>query len=291
MAVNRVAADFGIFAPITRENLEACKTDNAPHRICFTTTHKSSLRRSENGFVGRFTLPFFENIGPIFEEACGLELFRSRNSLKGHWRSIKSEEEYRKIELWIASQTNRVFIRDLLEHSIALDHNLRGVENGPEGYTLFGELESRAKEKHDEQAIEGLVSAFCKTIAELPFYRDAKLIAAVPPRPGKLYDLPSTLALRIANRMSLTNVTSDFVFGGSKGVVKKTHLGEKWAAWEHGALTFKSASTKRPSIILIDDKYQSGTSIHYVAARLRSSGAGPIYGLCAVKTWRDTDNT
>lgn len=46
----------------------------------------------------------------------------------------------------------------------------------------------------------------------------------------------------------------------------------------------------RHSVILIDDKYQSGTTINFVASILRGAGAGAIYGLCIVKTARDTDN-
>jgi len=48
--------------------------------------------------------------------------------------------------------------------------------------------------------------------------------------------------------------------------------------------------TDRPAVIVIDDKYQSGISIQFVASVLRAAGAGEIFGFCAVKTLRDTDN-
>jgi predicted amidophosphoribosyltransferase len=47
---------------------------------------------------------------------------------------------------------------------------------------------------------------------------------------------------------------------------------------------------KAPSVILIDDKYQSGMTIQFVASRLYDAGTAKVYGLCAVKTLRDMDN-
>ena len=44
-------------------------------------------------------------------------------------------------------------------------------------------------------------------------------------------------------------------------------------------------------IILIDDKYQSGITLQFVASRLLEKGASKVFELCAVKTWRDDDNT
>lgn len=44
-------------------------------------------------------------------------------------------------------------------------------------------------------------------------------------------------------------------------------------------------------VILFDDKYQSGMTLQFVASKLLEAGATDVYGLCAVKTWRDTDNT
>ena len=53
----------------------------------------------------------------------------------------------------------------------------------------------------------------------------------------------------------------------------------------------KKLSTRGESVILLDDKYQSGTTMHYVAMQMQAAGVdGPILGLVAVKTLRDDDN-
>ena len=175
--------------------------------------------------------------------------------------------------------------------SLALGINL---EEGPDGqaggHTRLGALEARAKVTPDEDAIGELVTEFVETLRVVPGYSDAKLIAAVPPRPGKKYDLPSQIAARVADELNLENLTPRFQFAAAKGTVKTARVDEKWAAWERAGLSFEPALKKRPSVVLVDDKYQSGISIQYVASVLRAAGAGHIYGLCVVKTRRDTDN-
>jgi hypothetical protein len=104
-------------------------------------------------------------------------------------------------------------------------------------------------------------------IKDLPFYRDAKSIAAVPPRPGKEFDLPSRLAEKIASTLGVSDLTSRFSFSGMKESIKSLSIDEKWAAWEAAGLTFSPKLEDKPSIILIDDKYQSGITLQFVASR------------------------
>jgi hypothetical protein len=281
--------DFGFHFPITREKFDAIRK-TSPRRICFASTHAHQPRRSpDNDSVGRLTLPFFNSVGPVFEDHCELKLFRSKYN-QGCWRSIRSDEEFDIIAAWAKAQGTRVLLRDCLDSSIALDINLIEVEGAPPRYTDLGALESLAKSAPDEEALAALTDAFCNAIRGLPLYRDAKLIAAVPPQPDKAYDLPQALVARIAAALSITDVTDRFEFAAAKGTVKNASVDQKWDEWAKSGLTFKPPLQNEPAVILVDDKYQSGTSINFVASRLRAAGAGDILGLCAVKTWRDTDN-
>lgn len=225
----------------------------------------------------------------MFLEALGVDLKQGKRH-GAEWRPIESMEEFERVKAWVQAQGTRVFLRDCLTSSIALDMNLIDAGGGPGGHTTLGAFESRAKTAPDEEALAALTDAFCAAIRDLPRYREAALIAAVPPRPGKTYDLPQTLAARIAAALSITDITSRFAFAAAKGTVETAAVEDKWAEWEKSGLTFAPPLTGRPAVILIDDKYQSGTSINFVASRLREAGAGDILGLCAVKTWRDTDN-
>lgn len=277
--------------PITRDKVFSILLDRHPRRICFHTTHAREPKRSKSPHsFGTFNVPFLETIGKVFQCQLGLELFPNKNR-RGYWRSIKTEDEFTRIGAWVKEQGTRVFLRDCLEMSLALGINIEtGPDGRPSGHTRLGALEARAKKTRDDEAIGELLGEFVRTIRELPYYRDARFIAAVPPRPGKVYDLPAELASRIAVELKLSDLTPEFNFGQPKLTVKDRLRDDKWDAWEKSCLTFVGRLSGCPSIILIDDKYQSGISIQFVASILRAAGAGEIYGLCAVKTWNDTDN-
>ena len=174
---------------------------------------------------------------------------------------------------WKQRQGTRIFLRDCLALSIALDQNF--VDNQGHQYTELGGLEARAKERLDEDAVSRLVNCYAAAIRDLPRYRDARLIAAVPPRPGKTYDLPTTLGDRIAGELGWEDVTSGFAFANPKNAIKVLELAQKWDAWEAAGLTLSPDLEGSPSVVLIDDKYQSGITLQFVASRL--------YAACGVE--------
>lgn len=280
-----------LYPPITRDRFDACRTDGRPRRICFSTTHAGEPKRgTSREFAGTLNVPFKDTVGRLLHQDLGIELYPNKNVPGAYWCYFREEDEFRKATDWVRRQGGRVFIRDCLNLSLALGLNIVQGENGLEGHTHLGSLEARAKVSFDEPAIAELTAAFAATIRVLPGYREAKLIAAVPPRQGKPYDLPSVLAARIATALSLSDVTSQFRSARPRSTVKTARVEDKWPAWEQSGLTFTPPLQGRPSVILIDDKYQSGISIQFVASVLRAAGAGEIFGLCAVKTLSDTDN-
>ena len=79
----------------------------------------------------------------------------------------------------------------------------------------------------------------------------------------------------------------------SKRHVARMFKNEKWDALAGVEFLTQdnTATLQGKSIILVDDKYQSGITLQFVASRLLEKGASKVFGLCAVKTWRDDDNT
>ena len=76
--------------------------------------------------------------------------------------------------------------------------------------------------------------------------------------------------------------------------IKEVEYAKKWAMWEETGLNFQktsSADVTHKSVLLIDDVYQSGTTMQFVAMKLQEAGAGEVYGLCLTKTLGDYDNT
>ena len=277
-------------AEITADMVAEAHDAEGPRRLSFTTTRANQPKRRQGSYVGTFHLPAGNCAETLFKEATGLQLWPDRTYPNERWRSIQSETEFELIAAWVRSQGTRVFLRNCLDLSVALDMNLAREDSGALDHTEIGALEYRAKSAPNNGALDALATHFCITINDLPFYRDVRAIAAVPGHPGKGYDLPTALADRISSTLAMKNLTPRFKFAHQKLSAKALPLAEKWRNWEQAGLSVVPELTNEPSVILIDDKYQSGSTLQFVASRLRAAGAGPIFGLCAVKTWRDTDN-
>ncbi len=270
----------------TRENVLALVEGEGVRRIHFPTSHGKALVRKEmRRGIGTFSLPFYDSVGEIFYADTELDLFRSNYNT--YWRCVEDDDEFNRIEGWIHRQGTRVFIRDYLDLSIALDLNY-DMKSGER--TELGRFEYEAKHAQDRHAIRELVKRMAAAIRDLPFYRDTPFIAAVPPAPGKAFDLPSILAACLAKALGRQDLTQHFRFVAPKEDIKNLRFDQKWDAWETTGLTFEPPHRQVESVILIDDKYQSGVTLQFVASRLYEAGARKVYGLCVVKTLRNTDN-
>lgn len=256
-----------------------------PRRRCFVD-HSGIQMNKKNG-TKTFSVKFKETIGPIYEGMTGYRLQYSPQ-YDNYWHFIDDDEQLAEIQGWERSQGSRIFLRDCLSLSLALGSNF--YDNRSYQRTELGEFEDRAKRQQDTGAINELAKRAIAAINELPFYRDADILTAVPPRPDKTFDLPSSIASLVAAGTKKSNITSNFNFEDTKVSVKGVALDDKWAAWEQVGLTIKGIDLTGKKVILIDDKYQSGTTIQFVGMVLQKHGATEVYGLSLVKTLRDTDN-
>lgn len=211
------------------------------------------------------------------------------DTLDGPYGPYKFLAEQSQIDAALAWQDKHrgfIFLRDNLDCSVALDFNLAA----PGVYTVLGQAEHNAKASQDEASIQQLCSSCSKAIATIPFFGTCDLICAVPPSPDKAWDLPSEIAKRLAIATGKTDITPQVGFRKNKQSVKALSLQDKWKALEAADFTV-SNEVKNKNVILIDDKYQSGTTAQFVACELFKAGAKEVHGLFCVKTWRDTDNT
>ncbi len=282
-----ILKDLFRMKPITKESVERARAKE-PKRICFATIQTSQPKKTPQlQFFGTINVPF----GDGFKRMFPFDLFpntHDRYHEDSYWRGIPSEEEFNEIEAWVKQQGSRVFLRDCLYASIALSHNFKDAQEGER--TEIGELEYRAKQHQDMGAVESLAEHCAQAIQDLTLYRDADLVCAVPSRPEKPFDLPSQVVSQLSGKVGKEDITGYFTFGAEKKSVKSESLDGKWDAWDEAQLTFNGVDITDKKIILIDDKYQSGTTIQYIAMKLQEAGAYQVYGLSMVKTMRDTDN-
>ena len=270
---------------ITKEAVDLARSKE-PKRICFATTHTTALLKYDHPkatVAGRFKVPFGEGFDKLFS----WDLYPDKNRASSCWRYTKSKEEFEAIKEWMEHQGGRLFLRDCLYASIAM--SLIFEVDTENTRTEIGAWAFQAKYRPHKVAIESLAEHCTNTINDFDLYKNADCVCAIPPTPGKGYDLPTEVVSIVSNALNKPNITQGFSFGGGKESARKTNIDDRWENWENAKLTFSGDLTGK-TIILIDDKYQSGITIQYVAMILQKAGARRVLGLCMVKTRGDTDN-
>lgn len=255
-----------------------------PRRICFTSTsHKDALRR-ETDYVGKFVLPFPDTIYPIFHSITKLDLFYS-DVYDNYWRSVRTEKEYQQIEEFITWAGDLVFLRDTLALSVALSSH----QNEDLSRTEIGELVYQAKYHDDGVAFPQLAELCVSACGKLPFYKDVKFFCAIPPSDNQEPNLPTYIVNYITKPHHLVDITGYAYWANPKRRLKELPLDEKWTTLEQADLRVNKDLTDT-TVILLDDLYQSGLTMQYVAMKLQEAGAKAIFGLTLVKSRRDSDN-
>ena len=254
-------------------------------RICFATTHKDALKRGEK-YVGIFRVPFGDGFKRLFPWRL-LSNARDKIHVDSYWCPANSEEEFEAIKEWKERQGGRLFLRDCLYASIAM--SLIFEDDTEKTRTEIGTWAYQAKYRPHKVAIESLAEHCTNIINDFDLYKNADCVCAIPSTPDKGYDLPTEVVSIVSNALNKPNITQGFSFGGGKESARKTNIDDRWENWENAKLTFSGDLTGK-TIILIDDKYQSGITIQYVAMILQKAGARRVLGLCMVKTRSDTDN-
>lgn len=268
-----------LFPPITSAEFREFRALK-PKRICFGSTHRTALKRKEGAVIGSLTLPFYDTIGVVFP----WEVFKSK--FGGYFRGIKTAEEFAAIEAWIHERRDLVFIRSLLTTCIAAGEHFSEDGNRSE----IGNLERAAKYDGNSQARERLATILLSAFNRVHGSRRIDAIAAIPPSTPGAFSLPGYLAERLSEATGIENMSGHLRWSGEKAKIKETAVDAKWAALEATGLDV-NIDLSGKNVILIDDMYQSGATVHYVASRLREAGVDEIHCLAVSKGRRDTDNT
>ena len=246
-------------------------------RIHFASTHITALKRKEDkGGLGYIAFPFADSIRPIFKEYTNKDLYYSQSNI---YRYIKSEDEFKKLEVFINEHRNIVFLRDQLDLSLALDMNYE-----EDCHTEIGDWEYRAKYKDDKDAEEKLGEACKEWLEKLPFFKDADYICAIP-NSRKEVQLPQ----RIVNRMNgfgFENISDKVCWMNKERSLKDAvDVNDKLEILEESGLTIDgSLDLNNITVLLFDDLYQSGTTMQYVAMKLKQAGAQRVFGIAIVKS-------
>ena len=153
--------------------------------------------------------------------------------------------------------------------------------------TRIGDLENRAKYRDDAMAANELANLLTMFVLKHPVLRGCCYVAGIPGSPDKTNHLPSDLARSVSESTNIKHFES--ITKKNAPQVKNLSREQKLGAIQH-AFEVNSKIDRHSSILLIDDLYQSGTTMWHVGHILKEQGADRVYGLTCVKSMRDTGN-
>ena len=285
---------------ITEKRILAMQTWR-PRRIQLSTEWPLSIEAATwTGGAARLVLPFRETLEPAFRLMCGPRTARFRKDpvhpwvleLKGRGSGAGRQAQVR---AWLDTVGQYVAIRDWLDLSFALSYDrAQGREKGAR--TRIGDLRIRAKPLDDLATPQVFAAADLLTAACLEFlermtcYHRAEAVAAAPSARGaRNYHLAGHLARGIARARGLKNLSASIRTVRDRPATKGRALGAKLGNLT-GSVTLDAEAFQGRKVILVDDIYQSGTTLNYLGKLLYEAGAAAVYGLVCEKTSRDDDN-
>lgn len=224
---------------------------------------------------------------------------------RNRWKSTKkcyvtyfrriSSEDLASVRAFIDALRPCVVIQDLTSGSVALGYRAATGPSGDLVTTEVGQLMRSAKpysdtptEKH-RRAATALARRLCDFAQAMPLYRHVDGFVAVPCASSKKFSLPRGFAYALAKRTGKPNLSEAVTKSKVTPELKNLSLAEKLDAILC-SVTVDSAKVAGKSLVVVDDLYQSGLTISYVAEELRRAGAKEVFGLAAVKTLSNDDN-
>lgn len=281
--ISDVIMNIGIFKylfgvkEITEDAIRELEADEKAKRICFSRIQTHALWKTSEG-EDMVTVPFGESIGTLLKDRTGVAL---RKSSKGNYYQKLSEEQKEKVAAFINENADVVFLRDLLDVSVALSLNF---EDDRETHTPIGELEKNAKYDGDEAAVEKLAAMVDDFINSNVTYKAADCVCAVPPtNPGE-ENLPNKIVSMLKDYKGL-NISDSLSWTSKYESLKNADGADKLEmVKQSGFLIADGTDIEGKNIILLDDLYKSGTTLQYIAMKLKEAGANKVYGLCIVKS-------
>jgi len=242
------------------------------------------------------SFPFVETFRNLCEDSCPAKHNGIRIGTGGRpYAYLRcAEDELDRIREWLATIGEYVALRDCLALSFALDYER---ENGDPSkpQTDIGALRARAKPygrgstAANHAAANELAAACVDFLRSMPCYTAAEMIVPMPASsPSKPFNLPAVIAARVAEETGL-RYTEAARTVRDREQLKNIPLDRKLQVLD-GTIEIDVSSVRGKTVLLLDDLYQSGVSMNYVAMLLLDAGAAAVLGLAVEKTCRNDDN-
>lgn len=248
-----------------RFNMEYCQTN--------------ALKNFEDG-VAWFNVPFKEPINTILSSATGCAPLVYQSQSGTFYRKLGSQVEYDRFRQTIEPYRELVFLHDCLDLSIALSM----YESKRDVRTEFGEAEYQYKYCSNTQYLPVLISKMQYWLDKLPYFKEADCICAIPTKHPVVE--PVIVGLK---GFVFENISSEVDWIDKTDVIKgeDRSMQQKWTMLQRFGLVIR-CDVKGKTILLVDDMYQSGLTMQYVAMKMKEAGAKRVFGISLVKALRNS---
>jgi len=242
--------------------------------------------------------PFKETFVPSFQNMCSLVEhipFSTKGTAYYTFLKNVTDEDIDNVQKWLKMIEPYIAIRDCLALSFALDYDREGG-NPANPRTPIGSLREQAK-TYGKSPTDDTYAAACELIQaclqalrKLTCYNSATCVTAMPPSdPAKPFDLPRYLAKGVASGLGKKDFSEHVRTIRARPSVRETPCNEKLPTIED-TVAVDSDVFGGQIVLLIDDLYQSGVTMNYVAMMLLEAGTKKVYGLACEKTCSNDDN-
>lgn len=268
---------------VTMKSLEAFVNDGRTKRLCFAMPMQNKPLSNGIGDVKKwFNLPFRETIGPILKDKTGISIFDRRDG-SGCCYPCKTDEEIQKIQEFVETHRNLVFLRDTLDLSIALSMRELELESGAR--TEIGQLEYLVKWEDDvDRTYEKtkLTEELSAVLDDLPYFKEADCICVVPSSKPFMREI-------IAPLDGFMDISDDvcWLHKGESAKDEEDGIAKIQMLESFGLNISPKADVKGKNVLLVDDLYRSGITMQYVALKLKEAGASRVFGIALVKGLRN----
>jgi hypothetical protein len=269
-----------------------------PRRSKLATDWQNALHEPQTADGNwSLVLPFretFENAFTSMYQGINYHLHQGKRFCVFLNDSQWNEEAVSEARGWLSTVGEHVAIRDCLALSFALDYRMESGDP-QKSKTKVGDLCRRAKPyegnpSYDPKAANELAQICIEFLLKMECYKSAGCVVAMPPsRPDKPFDLPHYIAGEVVVALGKKDLREAVKTVKRRGQLKAVSAEEKLNQLR-GTIHVDPGAFKDRSVLIIDDLYQSGTSINYVAMLLMQAGAKKAFGLSCEKTLTNFDN-
>lgn len=232
---------------------------------------------NREGEIAWLNVPFAEPINAILSPLLGGNpSIYSRKTGKGAAHCFKTQEELNRFNKEIEPYKELVFLRDCLDLSVSL--SMYDIPNDG-GRTELGEAECQVK--YYNQGGEYLQKLINKTqywLEKLPYFKLADYVCCVPTEHPVMSQI-----LRQLHGFDFEDISQNVYWGNKNDEIKNKETREKIALLNQFDLRI-DANVKGKTVLLLDDMYQSGLTLQFIAMKMKQAGADRVFGMTLVKS-------